>query len=295
MPGPVWPVPLTMFWNPNAPQQTRIFNWRSILQEWSQSLVPSVYIQTVQRNLSSATENNSTPLTHFLTYLNEEEEGIAWLIYEICATRWMYGRIRTDYLRGLVYVLDSVDVHFPAFLGSPYDSMTIREFLENQLTAEELDTVEMLPRLVALPPSIQRERFEARQLHRAAAAAPAPARQAQETRPITLRFMRPELDEKHDDVVSIHRMGNDAFKIVFRDNSSVYKSRARSLTRREVMEYLSNTLRLIAIDEQPYANVQLLAPNMPTVVISPKNMTSQTRDLIYDTVETTMNNWPVAI
>jgi hypothetical protein len=31
------------------------------------------------------------------------------------------------------------------------------------------------------------------------------------------------------------------------------------------------------------------------VVISPKNMTSQTRDLIYDTVLTTMNNWPVAI
>ena len=107
--------------------------------------------------------------------------------------------------------------------------------------------------------------------------------------------MRPELDEKHDDVVNIHRMGDDAFNIVFRDNSSVYKSRVRSLTRTEVMEYLSNTLRLVAIDEQPFASVQILAPNMPTVVISPKNMTSQTRDLIYDTVLTTMNNWPVAI
>jgi hypothetical protein len=280
-----------MFWNPNAPQHTRIFNWNSILQEWSQSLVPSAYIETVQKNLSSATANNSFPLTHFLTYLNEEQEGIAWLIYEICATRWMYGRVRTDYLRELVYVLDSVDVHFPAFVGSPHDSMTIREFLEDQLNAEELETVDMMPRLV--PPSIQRERFEARQRHRASTAAP--VRQGRETRPITLRFMRPELDEKHDDVVNIHRMGDDAFNIVFRDNSSVYKSRARSLTRTEVMEYLSNTLRLVAIDEQPFANVQLLAPNMPTVVISPKNMTSQTRDLIYDTVETTMNNWPVAI
>ncbi len=292
MPGPVWTVPLTMFWNPNAPQQTRIFNWRSILAEWSQTLVPSAYIETVQKNLSAARANNSFPLTHFLTYLNEEEDGIAWLIYEICATRWMYGRVRTDYLRGLVYVLDSVDVHFPAFVGSPYESMTIRQFLEDQLSAEELDTVDMMPRLVPNPPSIQRERFEARQRHRAAAA---PARQERETRPITLRFMRPELDEKHDDVVNIHRMGDDAFNIVFRDNSSVYKSRARSLTRTEVMEYLSNTLRLVAIDEQPFASVQILAPNMPTVVISPKNMTSQTRDLIYDTVLTTMNNWPVAI
>ena len=292
MPGPVWPVPLTMFWNPNAPQQTRIFNWRSILQEWSQTLVPCPYIQTVQSNLSSATENNSTPLTHFLTYLNEEEEGIAWLIYEICATRWMYGRVRTDYLRGLVYVLDSVDVHFPAFVGSPYDSMTIREFLENQLSAEELDTVDMMPRLVPNPPSIQRERFEARQRNLASARQ---GQQRQASLPITLRFMRPELHSAHDDIVNIFRIGEDAFKIIFRDGDGKHKSRARNLTRTEVMEYLSNTLRLVAIDEEPFANVQLLAPNMPTVVIKPKNMTSQTRDLIYDTVMTTMNNWPVSI
>lgn len=284
-----------MFWNPNAPQQTRIFNWRSILQEWSQSLVPSPYIQTVQSNLSSATENNSTPLTHFLTYLNEEEEGIAWLIYEICATRWMYGRVRTDYLRGLVYVLDSVDVHFPAFVGSPYDSMTIREFLEAQLTAEELDTVDMMPRLVPNPPSIQRERFEARQRNLASARQGQQREQLQATLPITLRFMRPELHSAHDDIVNIYRIGDDAFKITFRDGDGKHKSRARNLTRTEVMEYLSNTLRLIAIDEEPFANVQLLAPNMPTVVIKPKNMTSQTRDLIYDTVTTTMNNWPVPV
>ena len=281
-----------MFWNPNAPQQTRIFNWRSILQEWSQTLVPCPYIQTVQSNLSSATENNSTPLTHFLTYLNEEEEGIAWLIYEICATRWMYGRVRTDYLRGLVYVLDSVDVHFPAFVGSPYDSMTIREFLENQLSAEELDTVDMMPRLVPNPPSIQRERFEARQRNLASARQ---GQQRQASLPITLRFMRPELHSAHDDIVNIFRIGEDAFKIIFRDGDGKHKSRARNLTRTEVMEYLSNTLRLVAIDEEPFANVQLLAPNMPTVVIKPKNMTSQTRDLIYDTVMTTMNNWPVSI
>lgn len=289
-----------MFWNPNAPQQTRIFNWRSILEEWSQTLTPSAYIQTVQSNLSSATANNSTPLTHFLTYLNEEEEGIAWLIYEICATRWMYGRVRTDYLRGLVYVLDSVDVHFPAFVGSPYDSMTIREFLEDQLTAEELELVDMMPRLVPNPPSIQRERFEARQRHMASASAAsasaaAAAQQRQASLPITLRFMRPELHSAHDDIVNIYRIGEDAFKITFRDGDAKHKSRARNLTRTEVLEYLSNTLRLIAIDEEPFANVQLLAPNMPTVVIKPKNMTSQTRDLIYDTVTTTMNNWPVSI
>jgi hypothetical protein len=284
-----------MFWNPNAPQQTRIFNWRSILQQWSQTLVPCPYIETVQSNLSSATANNSCPLTHFLTYLNEEEEGIAWLIYEICATRWMYGRVRTDYLRGLVYVLDSVDVHFPAFVGSPRDTMTIREFLEAQLTAEELDTVDMMPRLVPNPPSIQRERFEARQRNLASARQGQQREQLQATLPITLRFMRPELHSAHDDIVNIYRIGDDAFKITCRDGDGKHKSRARNLTRTEVMEYLSNTLRLIAIDEEPFANVQLLAPNMPTVVIKPKNMTSQTRDLIYDTVTTTMNNWPVPV
>lgn len=287
-----------MFWNPNAPQQTRIFNWRSILEEWSQTLVPTPYIETVQKNLRVATEypySYSFPLTHFLSYLNEEQEGIAWLIHEICSTRWMYGRIRSDYLRGLVLLVDDLESGFPAFVGSPYDSTTIREFLEAQLTAEELDTVNMMPRLVALPPSIHRERFEARQRHRASASVAATAAQPQALLPITLRFMRPGLDSKHDDIVNIYRMSEDAFKITFRDGDGKHKSRARNLTRTEVMEYLSNTLRLVAIDEEPFANVQLLAPNMPTVVIKPNNMTSQTRDLIYDTVQTTMNNWPVSI
>jgi len=283
-----------MFWNPNAPQQTRIFNWSSILQEWSQSLVPTPYIETVQKNLQVATEypySYSFPLTHFLTYLNEEQEGIAWLIYEICSTRWMYGNIRSDYLRGLVRLVDDLDQGFPAFVGSPYDSTSIREFLEAQLTAEELDTVNMMPRLVS-PPSIHRERFEARQRHRASVQAQA---QAPPLLPITLRFMRPGLDSKHDDIVNIYRIGEDAFKITFRDGDGKLKTRARNLTRTEVMEYLSNTLRLVAIDEEPFANMQILTPNMPTVVINPRNMTSQTRDLIYDTVETTMNNWPVSI
>jgi hypothetical protein len=291
-----------MFWNPNAPQQTRIFNWRSILEEWSQTLVPTPYIETVQKNLRVATEypySYSFPLTHFLSYLNEEQEGIAWLIHEICSTRWMYGRIRSDYLRGLVLLVDDLDSGFPAFVGSPYDSTTIREFLEAQLTAEELDTVNMMPRLVALPPSIHRERFEARQRHRASASVAATAAQAaaqpQALLPITLRFMRPGLDSKHDDIVNIYRMSENAFKITFRDGDGKHKSRARNLTRTEVMEYMSNTLRLVAIDEEPFANVQLLAPNMPTVVIKPNNMTSQTRDLIYDTVQTTMNNWPVSV
>jgi exo-beta-1,3-glucanase (GH17 family) len=173
--------------------------------------------------------------------------------------------------------------------------MTIREFLEDQLTAEELEAVDMMPRLVPNPPSIQRERFEARQRHMASASAAASATQRQASLPITLRFMRPELHSAHDDIVNIFRIGQDAFKITFRDGDGKHKSRARNLTRTEVLEYLSNTLRLIAIDEEPFANVQLLAPNMPTVVIKPKNMTSQTRDLIYDTVTTTMNNWPVSI
>ena len=287
-----------MFWNPNAPQQTRIFNWRSILEEWSQTLVPTPYIETVQKNLRVATEypySYSFPLTHFLSYLNQEQEGIAWLIHEICSTRWMYGRIRSDYLRGLVLLVDDLESGFPAFVGRPYDSTTIREFLEAQLTAEELDTVNMMPRLVALPPSIHRERFEARQRHRASASVAATAAQPQALLPITLRFMRPGLDSKHDDIVNIYRMSEDAFKITFRDGDGKHKSRARNLTRTEVMEYLSNTLRLVAIDEEPFANVQLLAPNMPTVVIKPNNMTSQTRDLIYDTVQTTMNNWPVSV
>ena len=114
------------------------------------------------------------------------------------------------------------------------------------------------------------------------------------TRAITLRFLRNE-DGDNDDVVKIVQKDAQTYAVLFNDGDSSYKSRAAGFTRAEVLQYLSNVLRLVGADEMPFKSVQVLAPNVPTVIISPNNLTSQTRDLIYDTVETTMNHWPVTV
>jgi hypothetical protein len=50
---------------------------------------------------------------------------------------------------------------------------------------------------------------------------------------------------------------------------------------------------MLTVDEEPFESVQFTLPSMPTIMVSPENLTSQTRDLIYDSVEATMAYWPV--
>ena len=310
----------TRLWNVNGSQNTRVFGWREILEEWSYTLTTTPYIDTIRDNLHFATDlphSYSFPITHFLNYLNYEEEGVKWLIYEICAGRWISGRIRVDYLRQLLDHVQSLDSGFPAFVGSPELTESVREFLESQLTGPELREVQMVPRLVPLqqtysPPRSAADRSaEFRSAHRSAhraaypsppqlvrqsfATAPAPAPPAARSYPsITLRFIRDD-DKENDDVLKILRKDKDTMSVVFNDGEAVHKNRVRNLSRDDVLSYLSNVLRLVSVDEAPYKHVQLLAPNMPTVLISPHNLTSQIRDLLYDAVETTMDHWPLIV
>ena len=231
------------------------------------------------------------------------------MIYEICAARWMSGRIRVDYLRQLLDHIQSLDSGFPAFVGSPELTQSVREFLESQLSGAELREVQMMPRLVPLQQTYSPERSaEFRSAHRSAlrsppqltrqsfATAPAPvAARAPASYPsITLRFIRDD-DKENDDVVKILRKDEETMSVVFNDGEAVHKNRVRNLSRDDVLSYLSNVLRLVSVDEAPYKNVQLLVPNMPTVLISPQNLTSQIRDLLYDAVETTMDHWPLVV
>jgi hypothetical protein len=67
------------------------------------------------------------------------------------------------------------------------------------------------------------------------------------------------------------------------------------VNRAAVINFLSLTLRLITVDEQPFESVQFTLPSMPAILVSPHNLSSQTRDLIYDSVEATMDFWPVYV
>ena len=281
--------PSIRIWNTTT-QNSRIFGWAEILQSWSDNLRTSPYIETVRDNLRFATEfphSYSFPLSHFTNYLNQEQEGIKWLIYEICAVRWMFGRVCVDYLRDLVDLVD-LDSGFPEFVGSPGRTQTIREFLENQLTGDEMYSVHMMPRLEAYsPPSPPRV------VRRPAAAAAVAAAHTKRS-PIVLRFLR-DCDKENDDVLKIYPTGTDVYTVFFNDMQSEMKSRARSFNRADVLKHLSNVLRLVEMDEDPYKSVQLIAPNVPTVIFNTKSLTSQLRDLIYDTVEVTMDHWPVTV
>jgi hypothetical protein len=54
-------------------------------------------------------------------------------------------------------------------------------------------------------------------------------------------------------------------------------------------------LRMLTIDEKPFEYLQVSLPSMPTILLKPQNLTSQARDLIYDSMEMTMDDWPITV
>ena len=316
-------------WLSNATH--RVFGWTELLEEWNQSLQVPVQVKRVQDNLQAATNPDGTHnprLTQFLTYLNYEQEGIAWFLYECISIRWMYDAVPLSYIRSLVDEIEDLDAAFPLFPGSPYN-YTIREFVEANLNADELDTVQMLPPLVQepvyqtptrsvradysyaqrapFPPLRRTSRLSQGQTHAPvpqvrrtlsqqfddlyASAAPAPAPAPQKIS-IEIRFIR-SLKGSDDDVVTITPASADSYNIIYRDKQADVKSATLGVPRAAVVKFLSMSLRMLTVDEEPFESVQFTLPSMPTIMVSPENLTSQTRDLIYDSVEATMAYWPV--
>jgi len=289
-------------WNVNS-QTRRIFGWTGILQNWSDTLTAPPVVETLLANLKAASDpyynyTYNYPVSHFLSFLNEEDDGIKWMIYEAVALRWMHGGVRTDYLVELVDYID-VDTCFPAFVGSPLSNQTVREFLEAQLTPDELDQVSMMPRLVT-PPRLLNPLVRtilrspsATSARAASASASATAAAAPEYPPIQLRFIRKDDAKMKDDIVNIRRKEADLFEIHYNDLDAKVKQKTLGLGRAEVLQHLSYSLRLLTLDEDPFESVQLIIPGMPSILVKPKSLSSSTRDLFYDTIERTMNNWPI--
>ena len=279
-------------WSPTL-QARRIFGWSDILRQWSVSNQSNIFIDTLLENLN-ASLNQRFPVQHFLTFLNHEEAGIKWLIYEIVANRWMNGTVRTDYLAELVERVD-LESHFPPFVGSPGDSLTVREFLNGNLTSFELGQVAMMPPLVsfAATPARRQSRFQPAPV--APAPAVVPVAPLVRKTPILFRIMRDSDNEEQDDIITIRQTPNNTYSMHYNDKSCKKCSKMTNMTRAEVLTNLSVSLRLLALDEKPFDSLQVIAPNIPSVVISPENLSSQARDLIYDTVESIMDNWPVEV
>jgi len=301
----------------------RVFGWKNILREWNATLNMPPQVERLMANLKEACNPDSAfdpPISQFLTYLNYEEEGVAWLVYEALTLRWMWGDVRLDYLRELAEVVD-LDMTFPSFPGSPLDKQTVRDFLMNSLTADELGVVQVMPALYYTgystpcakkcaancctpPPIVRSQSLRASGLGEPVSAFSVPAPQpvapvapvAPVVKPssntaLTITFFLQRKESSKDDVVYISK-GEGSYTLTYHDFESNSKLVTRDMTHEDVLNHLSNLFRLLAVDEKPFEFLQVTLPCLPSILVSPENLTSQTRDLIYDSVEMTMQNWP---
>ena len=307
-------------WLSNATH--RVFGWKELLEEWDATLQIPAVVRRVMDNLQAATDPNGThdpTLQQFLTYLSYEQEGLAWFLYECISLRWMYGSVRVDYIRNLVDEIENLDGHFPRFPGSP-QGKTVRQFVQENLETDELAEVQMMPPLVqetvytpSRPVRADYSYAQRAPLRRTTSFAPFSAEsqfvptevpqvrrtlseQFEAVQPkkeqIEVRFIRNKKTVE-DDVMKICKVSEDSYNILYRDKNSGTNAKMLAVSRAAVINFLRLSLRLLTIDDEPFESVQVTLPCMPSVLVSPKNLTSQTRDLIYDSVEATMDFWPV--
>ena len=305
----------------NDRQSRTISGWDQILIEWEQSLYQSAFVATVLENLKAASNWDSGkdyPLKHFLKFFDYEPVAIKWFLYEVVALRWMWGESRIDYVKDLVKMVD-IDSKFPVFPGYPKDT-TIREFLNDHLNEDEKEYVEMPAapeyttrignitirvksdgrRIITTtenPESVQPSGMVTPQdeepVMKSKSKKEKKEKVKQEPRPaqLQIRFNRESGD---DDIITIIPSGFDTYNIIFRDTSADVAHKQYDLVEQEVQVYLSEVLRMSGVDEDPYENIQLNFPGRPQVII-PYNPNSYTRELIYDSVESVMSNWPMVI
>jgi hypothetical protein len=222
----------------------------------------------------------------------------------------MWSSIRLDFVRDLVDEIENLDGCFPRFPGSPWTSKTIRQWLTENLTAEELDQVQMMPPLEA-PPTYTSYSYQTPQREpRTYVAPPAPERlsrsyaeggePAPASKPhhgaMIFYLQREGESETSDDKIYVNKEDSyDSYIVRYTDGQSKIKFVSSGLSGTKVIESVRKILRFLTIDEKPFEYLQVSLPSMPTILIKPENLTSQTRDLIYDSMEDTMNNWPVLV
>jgi hypothetical protein len=299
---------MSLLWSSYS--NVRIFDWKELLEEWHESLEMPLQIQTLIENLKEASDPNSDfdpPLSQFLNYLNNEEAGLAWFLYELVTHRWMWSSIRLDFVRDLVDEIENLDGCFPRFPGSPWTAKTIRQWLTENLSADELDQVQMMPPLEA--PTYTSYSYQTPQrAPRTYTAPPAPERlsrsYAQGGEPASkpqhgamiFYLQREGESEASDDKIYVNKEDSyDSYIVRYTDGQSKIKFVSSGLSGTKVIESVRKILRFLTIDEKPFEYLQVSLPSMPTILIKPENLTSQTRDLIYDSMEDTMANWPVLV
>jgi hypothetical protein len=265
----------------SSTQNVRIFDWKNILRQWNQGSSPHE-VTTVLDNLA---RDQCPPLSHFLTYLNNEQEGLTWFIYECIASSWMWNSgPRLLFIRDTVDLLNNPDATFPEFPGSPLTMHTVRSFLTANLTEDQLIYIDMMPPLIPANRPVG-----------TATTAPAPLRSPQYA-PITFNVIRDRTESgKTDDLVVIRKTSDDHYSYTFTDRTSTFKKKCvhKDLTEVEVMAMLRTLFNFLVLDNEPFDCIQVTLPTTPSILLDTESLTSSTRDMLYDSVEMVFNSWPV--
>ena len=266
-------------WNATS-QPSRVFGWTDKLERWNSGSYP-VEIRTVLDNLGCG---RSLPSSHFFTYMNEEQDALKWFIFECVASSWQWASApRLSYIRDAVDLIENLDTTFPVFPGSPIQNQTVRGFLTQNLDEDQLVFVEMMPPLVSTvrPPAVQATR---------------PASPAYGV--IRFLILRDAKNSSEDDMITIRKESDDTYSYTYTDKTSIGSRktwRHNDLSMTQVMGLLSNMLNLLNLDTQPYYGLQVVLPTSPSIMLKPEDLTSSTRDILYDSVENVMDSWPVAV
>jgi hypothetical protein len=273
------------------------FDWNTLFEQWSARSVMPQPLKTVRTNLKAATDphNYHNPsISQFLNYMNfpAEQEGAYWLLHEIVASRWMYGEIRMDYVREIVNNID-IDIHFPKFPGAPSSSLTVREFLQSNLSRKEFESLHiasLTKDAYAVEDEIELEEEED---------ADADAACTHVSYPTTQILIIRNLD-KHtlDDKIIITKVDDECYTFSYSDtntSSGKMTCEKRDLNGREVIASLRYTLNFLVIDNEPFHSIQVLIPGLPSIILKTSEVTATNRDTIYDAMEMTMRNWPVKV
>jgi hypothetical protein len=291
----------------NEEQNSNVFNWNEVLEEWNESLNMHPYVQTVIDNLKAVSDPDSEydfPLSHFLKYLNWEKDGITWFLYEVVSMRWMWGESRLDFVKDLAKRPEvKLDEGFPFFPGSPKNFRTVRKFLIDSLSKDELNYLELPPKMrntpstANIPATPTPTTPTSNTISNVNENIPlAPRKVNQKYTSIQIILQRPDQNGKGqpDDVVDIMKESFVTYSITYKDKFNSSYQKFPEVTSLDVLNYVRNIVNLNYYDHVPFQFIQLIVPGAPDVLFKGK-MSSEERTLMYDAIQRTLDSWPVNV
>jgi hypothetical protein len=96
-----------------------------------------------------------------------------------------------------------------------------------------------------------------------------------------------------DDVVTILRMRDGSFSILYHDKDARYRQVVRTDSR-GVVAYVSNLFDLIQMDDEPFHSIQFTLPTYPSVIFNLEKLTDSKIDHFMTIFKDILYNFPIS-